>query len=121
MKWGFNFVRLGVMWEAVEVSVGVYDTNYLDNVNILVNQLGEAGIYTLIDVHQDLWARTNCGEGMPNFYARRVLPDEPHCFGPILDKFLKPILNTFGLCKSILHDYGYRIDPETGDPLIEDC
>ena len=28
-KWGFNFVRLGVMWEAVETEPGVYDWDYL--------------------------------------------------------------------------------------------
>jgi hypothetical protein len=49
------------------------------------------------------------------------LPKRPHCLGLVLDRVLKPILNNFGLCKSILNDYGYTIDPETGDPLIEDC
>lgn len=29
-NWGFNFVRLGVMWEAVETAPGVYNTTYLD-------------------------------------------------------------------------------------------
>jgi endoglycosylceramidase len=28
-SWGINFVRLGVMWEAVERTKGVYDINYL--------------------------------------------------------------------------------------------
>ena len=28
-SWGMNFVRLGVMWEAVETSPGHYDTAYL--------------------------------------------------------------------------------------------
>jgi aryl-phospho-beta-D-glucosidase BglC (GH1 family) len=28
--WGFNFVRLGVMWEAVERVAGQYDDAYLD-------------------------------------------------------------------------------------------
>jgi endoglycosylceramidase len=50
-KWGMNFVRLGVMWEAVERSPGVYDDNYLDQVLSLINRLGEAGIYTLVDAH----------------------------------------------------------------------
>jgi len=50
-KWGMNFVRLGVMWEAVEKTKGVFDDNYLDQVEVLINELGKAGIYTLVDMH----------------------------------------------------------------------
>ena len=50
-KWGMNFVRLGVMWSAVEKSEGVYDDEYLDMVDRLITRLGEAGIYTLVDAH----------------------------------------------------------------------
>ena len=50
-EWGFNFVRLGVMWEAVERTPGQYDEAYLDQVEQLINNLGEAGIYTLVDMH----------------------------------------------------------------------
>ena len=48
---GLNFVRLGVTWEAVERTKGVYDDSYLDKIEQLVNKLGAAGIYTLIDAH----------------------------------------------------------------------
>ena len=51
VSWGFNFVRLGVMWEAVERTPSVYDDAYLQKVNDLVNKLGERGIYTMIDAH----------------------------------------------------------------------
>jgi len=50
-KWGFNNVRLGVMWEAVEREQGVYDDAYLDKIETLINKLGAAGIYTLVDNH----------------------------------------------------------------------
>lgn len=46
-----NFVRLGVMWEAVERQRDVYDMEYLAQVNDLITKLGEAGIYTLVDAH----------------------------------------------------------------------
>ena len=65
VKWGFNFVRLGVMWEAVEQTEGIYDEKYLNEVEALVKKLGEAGIYTLIDMHQDAFSRVSCGEGFP--------------------------------------------------------
>ena len=51
VSWGLNFVRLGVMWEAVERTPSVYDDAYLQKVNDLVNKLGERGIYTMIDAH----------------------------------------------------------------------
>lgn len=51
VSWGFNLVRLGVMWEAVERTEGVYDDAYLQKTVDLVNRLGQAGIYTLIDMH----------------------------------------------------------------------
>ncbi len=51
VDWGFNFVRLGVMWEAVERSPGTYNQTYLDQVDSLITRLGQKGIYTLIDAH----------------------------------------------------------------------
>lgn len=85
-KWGFNFVRLGVMWEAVERTKGTFDQDYLTKVDALITKLGEKGIYTLIDAHQDVLARIQCGEGIPNFYAKEVIAGGTHCIDPDLDK-----------------------------------
>ena len=41
--------------KAVEKVEGQYDDEYLGNVTKLINTLGENGIYTLIDTHQDLF------------------------------------------------------------------
>lgn len=51
MNWGFNFARLGVMWEAVERTPGVFNSTYLDEVDNLINRMGAKGIYTLVDSH----------------------------------------------------------------------
>lgn len=110
--WGFNFVRLGVMWEAVERSPGVYNETYLDEVTKLINRLGENGIYTLVDAHQDVFARKICGQGMPNFYLESL---NSKCS----DHFLSGVLEWIGQCKSI-ESYGLRKDSD-GNPLIEDC
>lgn len=104
VKWGFNFVRLGVMWEAVERSPGTYNESYLDDVEVLINKLGAKGIYTLVDAHQDVFARKICGEGAPNFYASEDL-NPSYCVGGFLDT----LSNIFGLCKSI-KSYGHRLD-----------
>lgn len=39
------------MWEAVETAPGVYNEEYLKEVDALVTKLGKKGIYTLIDSH----------------------------------------------------------------------
>ena len=44
-------MRLGIIWAAVETSEGIYDDSYLDKMETLINKMGQAGIYTLIDVH----------------------------------------------------------------------
>ena len=46
-KMGFNMVRLGVIWESVEKEPGVYDMEYLDKVEEIINTLGKNGIYTI--------------------------------------------------------------------------
>jgi len=74
-KWGFNAVRLGVMWPGVETAPGVYNSTYLEEITKLINDLGDAGIYTLVDMHQDLLSRHYCGEGIPEFYVENLLKD----------------------------------------------
>lgn len=69
-SWGINLVRLGVMWEAVETSAGQFNYTYLDEIEKLINKLGASGIYTMVDAHQDVFAKVVCGEGIPNFYAK---------------------------------------------------
>lgn len=57
IDWGIHAVRLGVMWESVETSELTYNHTYLDEVDKLITRLGEKGIYTLVDAHQDLFSR----------------------------------------------------------------
>lgn len=66
---GVNFVRFGVLWRAVETAPGVYNQTYLDEAEKYVNKLGEKGIYSLLDSHQDVFSQAICGEGFPDFYA----------------------------------------------------
>ena len=114
-----NFVRLGVMWEGVERERGVYDDAYLSKVNALITRLGEAGIYTLVDAHQDVFARVICGEGVPDFYAKEVIGNSPACLTPDADKLLRPIYEKEKVCAD-MEKKGYSKD-ENGDFLISDC
>jgi endoglycosylceramidase len=107
------------MWEAVETSPGYYNQTYLSEIDKLITKLGDSGIYTLVDAHQDVLARSVCGEGMPNFYAKEVIEAGTYCFGEWSDVVLGPLARLAGACKSI-KDYGFRLDSD-GNPLIEDC
>lgn len=64
---GFNAVRVGVIWAAVEPEPGVIDTAYLDSIRQTVQMLADHGIYSLIDMHQDNWSTTFGGEGAPTW------------------------------------------------------
>ena len=77
-----------------------------------MNRLGERGIYTLLDAHQDVLARKICGEGMPNFYAEEALMSHD------CDQGWLPYIGV-NICKSI-ESYGFKADSE-GNPLIEEC
>lgn len=114
-----NLVRLGVMWEAVEREPGIYNHTYLNEINELITKLGENGIYTLLDGHQDVGARVICGEGIPDFYAKQALANGSWCLGETVDKYLSYAYSLSGFCKSI-ESYGFRKDKD-GNPLIEDC
>lgn len=72
-SWGFNVVRLGVMWPAVTPSPGVVNTTYLSEVKKMMGVLAEAGVYTLVDLHQDVWSPYLCGEGMPDYVFEEAM------------------------------------------------
>lgn len=111
--WGAKIIRLGVMWESVERSPGVYDTDYLDKVETLINRLGDAGMAVIVDNHQDLFSRQLCGEGVPHFYT----PDDVdhHCPIGVVGTFFR----LAGRCVS-LKSYDMKTD-EDGLPLVSEC
>ena len=113
-KMGFNMVRLGVIWEAVEKEPGVYDMEYLEKVEEIINNLGKNGIYTMVDAHQDVFSRNFCGEGVPYFYTNQ-LEYNKKCDASLVTQFLGFV----GYCKT-LSDFDFNYD-ENGLPLVEDC
>lgn len=52
---GWDAVRLLVSWSRIEPGPGHYDEAYLDQVARTVRRLGQAGLYSIIDFHQDAW------------------------------------------------------------------
>jgi endoglycosylceramidase len=75
---GFNVVRLGVIYAAVEPSPGVYDDAYLSGIAATVRALDARGIYTLLDFHQDQYNERFHGEGFPSWAVQDDgLPNTP--------------------------------------------
>lgn len=64
---GFDAVRVGVIWAAVEPRPGHYDNGYLRRIATTVRMLARHGIYSLLDFHQDLYNERFQGEGAPRW------------------------------------------------------
>ena len=66
---GYNTIRLGILWAGAEPVEGSFNQTYFDQIKEIVKFSGEAGIYPLLDMHQDVWSRKFCGEGVPDWAA----------------------------------------------------
>ena len=64
---GFNAVRVGVIWSDLEPDPGVFNTAYLNSIEQTVQTLGNHGIYSIIDFHQDAYSTAFGGEGAPDW------------------------------------------------------
>lgn len=103
--WGFNIVRLGVMWPGVEPTKGAYNATYLDEIDTIVKHLEAKNIHVILDFHQDLFHREFCGEGVPDYVYDACLANEASNVPP----FPLPAVN---------HTYP---DDETGVPDLDSC
>lgn len=68
-SWGFNTIRLGVMWSGVEPQENVYNQTYIDIIATILTNLEENGIYAIIDLHQDVLSTRYClYDGFPSWF-----------------------------------------------------
>ncbi|MGA8547991.1 MAG: cellulase family glycosylhydrolase, partial [Mycobacterium sp.] len=78
---GFNAVRLGVIWADLEPQPGVFDTAYLNSIEQTVQTLGNHGIHSILDFHQDAYSTEFGGEGAPAWAVQDGgLPNSPTSF-----------------------------------------
>lgn len=65
-RWGMNAVRMMIFWSALEPEPGRYDETYLASVDERIGWARDAGLYVILDMHQDLWsAAIPGGNGAP--------------------------------------------------------
>jgi endoglycosylceramidase len=64
---GFNNVRLGTIYSAVEPQPATYDDAYLERIAATTHVLAAERIYTMLDFHQDLYNERFGGEGFPDW------------------------------------------------------
>ena len=60
---GFNVVRLGMSWSALEPVRGELDEAYLAEIRTAVASAKEHGLYVVLDMHQDSWWNEGTPEG----------------------------------------------------------
>ena len=64
--WGLDFLRFIVTWEALEhEGPGLYDEDYIDYLEAVLEKAHEHDIHLFIDPHQDVWSRFSGGDGAP--------------------------------------------------------
>jgi endoglycosylceramidase len=67
---GFDVVRLGVIYSAVEPEPGVFSRAYVDAIARTVAELAHDGVYSLLDFHQDQMSTRFGGEGFPSWSVK---------------------------------------------------
>lgn len=70
-SWGFNIIRFGITWDAIEHKKGKYNDEYIDNLKKILDKCEENGFYCYIDMHQDLYSyfadKKSWGDGAPEW------------------------------------------------------
>jgi endoglycosylceramidase len=110
---GFDTVRLGVIYEAVEPRPGVYDDAYLARIQQTVDVLGRHGIAVLLDFHQDLFSERFQGEGFPEWAIQDDgLPAQPQAGFPANYLVMPALQRSF--------DHFWQNDPGPGGVGLQD-
>ena len=66
-SWGFNAIRLGVIWAGLEPQRGQIDQGYINHLQAIVALAARERFWVLLDMHQDLYAERFTGEGAPEW------------------------------------------------------
>lgn len=62
---GFDLLRLPINWSGIEPAKGTFDDAYLGRVDAAVQCAARAGMYVLIDLHEDAYSKEIGEDGAP--------------------------------------------------------
>jgi len=65
--WNCNCVRLLVIWAGIEPEPGLYDDEYLAAVRERLDWAHEAGLWVILDMHQDVYGEKYNHDGAPTW------------------------------------------------------
>src|SRR5690625_3720881 len=66
-SWNMNAVRFGIFWDGLEPEPGKIDTVYLQKLDTAIAMAKKAGLYVMLDMHQDLYSEKYGGDGAPDW------------------------------------------------------
>ena len=79
-NWGFNCIRLGIIWDGLEPEPGKYNEEYLLEIDKRIQWAADNGIYVYLDMHQDLYG-AKFSDGAPDWAT--LDEDKPHYSGAV--------------------------------------
>jgi endoglycosylceramidase len=109
-EWGMNSMRLVTVWAAIEPEKGVFDDNYLSQLEQRVIWAENAGILVVVDMHQDLYGEGFAGgDGAPKWTCDQshydaFVPTTPWFFG-YLDPNVEACVDAFYTDESLLTEF----------------
>jgi endoglycosylceramidase len=72
---GFTVIRLGYMWTGAEPEANIFNQTYIDTIKTIVGKLADRGIYTLLDMHEDVLSSKFClYDGVPLWVIDKSTP-----------------------------------------------
>jgi len=89
---GFNAVRLGVMWQALEPEPGVFDETYVAHIKETIEMLASHGILSQVEMHEGMYNEQFEGVGFPNWAVEDEGKENTHDGFPYNYEF-NPALN----------------------------
>ncbi len=79
-SWGFNVIRLGIIWDGLEPEPGIYNEAYLSEIDEMIRWARNNDLFVMLDMHQDLYS-VEFSDGAPPWAT--ITDDQPHQMGDI--------------------------------------